>query len=699
MACSMIRTWTLSKLVGAFLDLSIAYVMLCGSTIAYFASKFLGFFGLNLPCPCNGLFGNPNEAYCVQRVLVEYPADRISSVHSSVKSKFPFDLICGVEHDCQGKMNRCISFDDRPLELEGEGSCSSVSNAPKDSTGWELVPKVAASSNVAARFDLKRKGIAYQRPKSGLRRRRKVASDNDMMSSAASYDACGFDLQGTPKSSFTFNKEIIGENIVHDDFKITENVEGNDKNLVENDWHDEIRYTVGLDLDRSFIKYRIDIEDGSILDEFRDIDKEEKKLTGEEAYDVKALEQALKEEQTARTALYLELEKERNAAATAADEAMGMILRLQEEKASIEMQARQYQRMIEEKSAYDAEEMNLLTEILLRRERETYILEKKVENYKQIILGGDKGVPPEMQEEFGLKENSLIDCDEDPLKMLHEISESIRKKESDSKTRELSNSEDLPVDFRNETSSDVGANTLHDCETVQDKLVSVNESVNELFESQCNDQHIEKQKNSEDVRDAEADSSIRDKDTPVVDVHVVGHESSSTELILDKSSIVASSQHDMSEEDFVLQSNENSNDHSSTSRSNSQFESMRRHSDIPSRSPPVVSKVKLLFKEESSSSAVDFERLKIEREVELLREKLKIVQEGREKLNFSVEHSEGEKVQLQLLEDIANQLREIRLLRAPERSVRQASVPLHSSKVETKKRRCRSVSSGIDNSS
>jgi hypothetical protein len=38
--------------------------------------------------------------------------------------------------------------------------------------------------------------------------------------------------------------------------------------------------------------------------------------------------------------LYLELEKERSAAANAADEAMTMILRLQEEKASIETEAR-----------------------------------------------------------------------------------------------------------------------------------------------------------------------------------------------------------------------------------------------------------------------------------------------------------------------------------------------------------------------
>ncbi|KAL6975185.1 hypothetical protein U1Q18_023980 [Sarracenia purpurea var. burkii] len=66
---------------------------------------------------------------------------------------------------------------------------------------------------------------------------------------------------------------------------------------------------------------------------------------------------ALEEEHVALAAIYLDLE-ERSAATTAADEAMAMILRLQEEEASIEMEARQYQRIIEEKFAYDAEEMS-----------------------------------------------------------------------------------------------------------------------------------------------------------------------------------------------------------------------------------------------------------------------------------------------------------------------------------------------------
>nr|CAD1823436.1 unnamed protein product [Ananas comosus var. bracteatus] len=95
------------------------------------------------------------------------------------------------------------------------------------------------------------------------------------------------------------------------------------------------------------------------------------------------LKQAIEEERAARAALSRELEKERSAAASAADEAMAMMLRLQEEKAAAEIEARQYRRVVEEKSAYDAEEMQTLKEIIVRREREKLVLETQLEDYKE----------------------------------------------------------------------------------------------------------------------------------------------------------------------------------------------------------------------------------------------------------------------------------------------------------------------------
>lgn len=96
---------------------------------------------------------------------------------------------------------------------------------------------------------------------------------------------------------------------------------------------------------------------------------------------IKMLEQALEQKHVAYAALFLELEKERNAAASTTDEAIAMVLCLQEKMASVEMEARQYKRIIEEKSSYDVEEMNILKEILVTRELEKHFLEKRVKAY------------------------------------------------------------------------------------------------------------------------------------------------------------------------------------------------------------------------------------------------------------------------------------------------------------------------------
>lgn len=82
-----------------------------------------------------------------------------------------------------------------------------------------------------------------------------------------------------------------------------------------------------------------------------------------------------------------------------------------------------------------------------------------------------------------------------------------------------------------------------------------------------------------------------------------------------------------------------------------------------------------------SKSAFDYERLRIDNEVGWLRERLKIVQLGREKLNFSAAHKEREQVELHIMEDIATQLREIRQLTEPGTALLQASLPPPSSKV------------------
>lgn len=111
---------------------------------------------------------------------------------------------------------------------------------------------------------------------------------------------------------------------------------------------------------------------------------EERAIIRNEASTIRLLELALEEERTARASLFVELEEERAAAATAADEAIAMITRLQNEKASFEMEARQYHREVEEKFSYDEEKMNILREILVKRDIDYHVLEKEIEAYRQM---------------------------------------------------------------------------------------------------------------------------------------------------------------------------------------------------------------------------------------------------------------------------------------------------------------------------
>nr|POE46668.1 putative myosin-binding protein 6 [Quercus suber] len=81
-------------------------------------------------------------------------------------------------------------------------------------------------------------------------------------------------------------------------------------------------------------------------DALEENDDDKKECHGEdEEFDVMALRKLVKIERQRANGSYAELEKERMAAASAAEEAMAMILRLQREKSSIEIQANQYRRL------------------------------------------------------------------------------------------------------------------------------------------------------------------------------------------------------------------------------------------------------------------------------------------------------------------------------------------------------------------
>ncbi|KAK4408127.1 Myosin-binding protein 1 [Sesamum angolense] len=83
--------------------------------------------------------------------------------------------------------------------------------------------------------------------------------------------------------------------------------------------------------------------------------------------------------------LYKELEEERNAAAIAANEAMAMITRLQEEKAALHMEALQYLRLMDEQAEYDMEALQRANDLLAEREKELQDLEIELEFYRYNI--------------------------------------------------------------------------------------------------------------------------------------------------------------------------------------------------------------------------------------------------------------------------------------------------------------------------
>ncbi|KAL3639539.1 hypothetical protein CASFOL_017446 [Castilleja foliolosa] len=82
-------------------------------------------------------------------------------------------------------------------------------------------------------------------------------------------------------------------------------------------------------------------------------------------------------------ALYMELDEERSASAVAANNAMAMITRLQAEKASVQMEALQYQRMMEEQAEYDQEALQVMKDMLFKREEDMKALESEIETYRE----------------------------------------------------------------------------------------------------------------------------------------------------------------------------------------------------------------------------------------------------------------------------------------------------------------------------
>uniref|UniRef100_A0A1J3HYY5 GTD-binding domain-containing protein n=1 Tax=Noccaea caerulescens TaxID=107243 RepID=A0A1J3HYY5_NOCCA len=84
--------------------------------------------------------------------------------------------------------------------------------------------------------------------------------------------------------------------------------------------------------------------------------------------------------------LYDELEKERNAASTAAEEAMSVMQRLQNEKADLQMQLRQHKNYSEDKIEHDQQKIFDLEDVLYQREQTIQALTFEVQAYKHRMM-------------------------------------------------------------------------------------------------------------------------------------------------------------------------------------------------------------------------------------------------------------------------------------------------------------------------
>ncbi|GAU30327.1 hypothetical protein TSUD_211840 [Trifolium subterraneum] len=156
--------------------------------------------------------------------------------------------------------------------------------------------------------------------------------------------------------------------------------------------------------------------------------------SGDPVLTIDRLKTALKNEQRALSVIYQELEEERSASAIATNQTMAMITRLQEEKAAMQMEALQYQRMMEEQAEYDQEALQLLNDLMVKREKEKQELEKELEEYREKIM------------EYEAKEK---------LSLLRRMKDgSVRSRDSSCSCCNTGYTDELSIDLNNEEKED-----------------------------------------------------------------------------------------------------------------------------------------------------------------------------------------------------------------------------------------------------
>ncbi|XP_074284429.1 myosin-binding protein 1-like [Silene latifolia] len=175
------------------------------------------------------------------------------------------------------------------------------------------------------------------------------------------------------------------------------------------------------------------------------------------SHELEFLRETLHAQQQLLQKLYNELDEERECSAIAADQTMSMILRLQREKAAMEMEANQYKRIAEEKMCYAQETLEILQELIYQKQIEIASLEFQVHAYKFKLASLSRKTADSVMNPFGVyhdksgKVNKVIQTygDSQCLTSAHdkfEVSEVSEKQEPDSILDLKTGNEDLNLE-------------------------------------------------------------------------------------------------------------------------------------------------------------------------------------------------------------------------------------------------------------
>ncbi|VVB16370.1 unnamed protein product [Arabis nemorensis] len=163
-----------------------------------------------------------------------------------------------------------------------------------------------------------------------------------------------------------------------------------------------------------------------------------------------------------------ELDAEREASSSAASEALSMILRLQGEKAALEMEASQYKRMAEEKMTHAETSLALFEDLIYQKEMEIASLEFQVQAYRCKLLSLGCSDPAVVENRF--PENLIF---------FGETSSRVNQKRK--MKRNLSSPFDVMTSERSPILSDISGESFEDRKGIETSL-SPREDLNAYWE-------------------------------------------------------------------------------------------------------------------------------------------------------------------------------------------------------------------------